>query len=146
MTKRVEKSDAEWRAELTPEQYKVTRQHGTERAGSSPLNGEKREGVFACVCCGEPLFSSDAKFESGTGWPSFFEPVNTGAVSEHDDRSFLMRRTEVRCAKCDAHLGHVFPDGPRPTGQRYCMNGVALDFKPGSQASEEDEANAARKA
>lgn len=146
MTKRVEKSDAEWRAELTPEQYKVTRQHGTERAGSSPLNGEKREGVFACVCCGEPLFSSDAKFEFGTGWPSFFEPVNTGAVSEHDDRSFLMRRTEVRCAKCDAHLGHVFPDGPRPTGQRYCMNGVALDFKPGSQASEEDEANAARKA
>jgi peptide-methionine (R)-S-oxide reductase len=132
MAERVEKTDAEWRAQLTPEQYKVTREHGTERAGASPLNNEKREGVFACVCCGEPLFSSGAKFESGTGWPSFYEPVSKDAVTEHDDRSFLMRRTEVRCAKCDAHLGHVFPDGPRPTGQRFCMNGVALDFKPGA--------------
>ncbi len=133
MSKRVEKTDAEWRAQLTPEQYKVTRQHGTERAGSSPLNEEKREGVFACVCCGEPLFASGSKFKSGTGWPSFYQPVNADAVSEHDDRSYLMRRTEVRCAKCDAHLGHVFPDGPRPTGQRYCMNGAALDFKPSSE-------------
>jgi peptide-methionine (R)-S-oxide reductase len=136
MTERVEKSDAEWRAELTPEQYKVTRQHGTERAGTSPLNKEKREGMFTCVCCGAPLFSSDTKFESGTGWPSFYRPVDDQAVTEHDDRSFLMRRTEVRCAKCDAHLGHVFPDGPQPTGQRYCMNGVALGFQPGREPGE----------
>jgi peptide-methionine (R)-S-oxide reductase len=133
MTGRVEKSKAEWQAQLTPEQYKVTRQHGTERAGASPLNNEKREGTFTCVCCGAPLFASDAKFESGTGWPSFYKPMSDDAVSEHSDRSFLMRRTEVRCARCDAHLGHVFPDGPRPTGQRYCMNGVALDFKPGGE-------------
>ena len=130
MTEHVEKSDEEWRAQLTPEQYKVTRKHGTERAGTSPLNNEKREGVFTCVCCGAPLFASGAKFDSGTGWPSFFKPVSGDAVTEHDDRSFLMRRTEVRCAKCDAHLGHVFPDGPKPTGQRYCMNGVALKFEP----------------
>ena len=136
MTERVEKSDAEWRAELTPEQYKVTRQHGTERAGTSPLNKEKREGMFTCVCCGAPLFSSDTKFESGTGWPSFYRPVDDQAVTEHDDRSFLMRRTEVQCAKCDAHLGHVFPDGPKPTGQRYCMNGVALGFQPGREPGE----------
>ncbi len=137
MSRRVEKTEAEWRAQLTPEQYKVTREHGTERAGGSPLNREKREGVFACVCCGEPLFSSSAKFELGTGWPSFFEPMNSDAVTEHDDRSYLMRRTEVRCAKCDAHLGHVFPDGPRPTGQRFCMNGAALDFKPSSGSKRE---------
>jgi peptide-methionine (R)-S-oxide reductase len=137
MTEHVEKSDAEWRAELTPEQYKVTRQHGTERAGTSPLNNEKREGVFTCVCCGAPLFESDAKFESGTGWPSFYEPMSDDAVTAHEDGSFLMRRTEVRCARCDAHLGHVFPDGPQPTGQRYCMNGVALDFKPISNTAGE---------
>jgi peptide-methionine (R)-S-oxide reductase len=137
MTERVEKSDAEWRAQLTPEQYKVTRGHGTERAGTSPLNDEKREGVFTCVCCGAPLFASDAKFDSGTGWPSFYEPMNDDAVTEHEDRSFLMRRTEVRCARCDAHLGHVFPDGPQPTGQRFCMNGVALNFKPKGEAAGE---------
>ena len=137
MTDRVEKSDAEWRAQLTPEQYKVTRGHGTERAGTSPLNNEKREGVFTCVCCGAPLFASGAKFESGTGWPSFYKPMNGDAVTEHEDRSFLMRRTEVRCARCDAHLGHVFPDGPRPTGQRFCMNGVALNFKPKGDAAGE---------
>jgi len=137
MTEHVEKSYAEWRAELTPEQYKVTRQHGTERAGTSPLNNEKREGVFTCVCCGAPLFESDAKFESGTGWPSFYEPMSDDAVTAHEDGSFLMRRTEVRCARCDAHLGHVFPDGPQPTGQRYCMNGVALDFKPKSKTAGE---------
>ncbi|MGO8951994.1 MAG: peptide-methionine (R)-S-oxide reductase MsrB [Rhodomicrobium sp.] len=134
MKERIHKSDAEWREQLTPEQYKVTRQHGTERAGTSALNNEKREGVFTCVCCGEPLFASDAKFESGTGWPSFFKPVEGEAVTEHDDRSFLMHRTEVRCARCDAHLGHVFPDGPKPTGLRYCMNGSALGFKPGHAA------------
>jgi peptide-methionine (R)-S-oxide reductase len=140
MTERVEKSDAEWRAQLTPEQYKVTREHGAERAGTSPLNNEKREGVFTCVCCGAPLFTSDAKFESGTGWPSFYKPMNDDAVTEHEDRSFLMRRTEVRCARCDAHLGHVFPDGPRPTGQRFCMNGVALNFKPKGEAAGESPA------
>jgi peptide-methionine (R)-S-oxide reductase len=126
----VQKSDAEWREQLTPEQYKVARQHGTERAFTSPLNDEKRDGTFRCVCCDAPLFATDAKFESGTGWPSFTAPVDADAVSEHDDRSFFMRRTEVRCASCDAHLGHVFPDGPQPTGQRYCMNGVAMTFTP----------------
>jgi peptide-methionine (R)-S-oxide reductase len=129
-TTRVSKTDEEWRQHLTPEQYHVTRQHGTERAFSNPLNGEKREGIFKCVCCGAPLFSSDTKFDSGTGWPSFWAPVEREAVSEHDDRSWLMRRTEVRCAACDAHLGHVFPDGPKPTGARYCMNGSALRFDP----------------
>ena len=115
------KTDAEWKAQLSPEAYYVTRKHGTERAFTSPLNKEKREGVYHCIGCGEPLFSSQAKFESGTGWPSFTSPVSSEAVSEHDDRSLFMRRTEVRCAKCDAHLGHVFRDGPRPTGLRYCM-------------------------
>lgn len=127
---KIEKSDAEWRAELTPEQYRVTRKHGTERAGTSPLNGEKRAGTYACVCCGQPLFRSEAKFESGTGWPSFTQPMAENAIDEHVDRSFFMRRTETRCSRCDAHLGHVFPDGPKPTGLRYCMNGVALDFQP----------------
>jgi peptide-methionine (R)-S-oxide reductase len=126
------RAEADWKAQLSPEAYHVTRQHGTERAFTSPLNAEKRDGVYRCVCCGEPLFASDAKFDSGTGWPSFFKPLAEGAVSEHEDRSFMMRRVEVRCAKCDAHLGHVFPDGPRPTGLRYCMNGVALDFEPKS--------------
>jgi peptide-methionine (R)-S-oxide reductase len=129
-TNRVSKTDEEWRQQLTPEQYYVTRQHGTERAFSNPLNGEKREGMFNCICCGAPLFSSDTKFDSGTGWPSFWAPIEKGAVSEHDDRSWLMRRTEVRCATCDGHLGHVFPDGPKPTGARYCMNGTALKFDP----------------
>ena len=127
---KVVKTDAEWREQLTPEQYHVTRRHGTERAFTSPLNDEKREGTFSCVCCGAPVFDARAKFDSGTGWPSFFEPVDGEAVSEHEDNSFFMRRTEVRCAKCDAHLGHVFPDGPHPTGLRYCINGVALDFDP----------------
>ncbi len=126
------KTDAEWKSQLSPEAYYVTRKHGTERAFTSPLNKEKREGVYQCVCCGEPLFSSQAKFESGTGWPSFTQPVSDEAVSEHEDRALFMRRTEVRCARCDAHLGHVFPDGPKPTGLRYCMNGVAMDFEPKS--------------
>ena len=124
------KTDAEWRSELSPDVYTVTRKHGTERAFTSPMNTEKRDGVYTCVCCGEPLFASDAKFNSGTGWPSFTKPADEASVSEHEDRSLLMRRTEVRCAKCDAHLGHVFPDGPEPTGIRYCINGVALDFEP----------------
>jgi peptide-methionine (R)-S-oxide reductase len=128
---KVIKTDEEWRKQLTPEQYHVTRQHGTERAFSSPLNNEKRAGMFNCVCCGAPLFPSGTKFESGTGWPSFWAPVSKDAVSEHDDRAWFMRRTEVRCATCDAHLGHVFPDGPKPTGARYCMNGAALKFAPG---------------
>jgi peptide-methionine (R)-S-oxide reductase len=126
----VQKSDAEWREQLTPEQYHVTRKHGTERAFTSPLNDEKRDGTFRCVCCDAPLFDAGTKFESGTGWPSFTAPASAEAVSEHDDRSFFMRRTEVRCANCDAHLGHVFPDGPHPTGLRYCMNGVAMTFTP----------------
>ena len=125
----VQKKDEDWRQTLTPEQFHVLREHGTERPGTSPLNAEKRSGTFACAGCGQPLFSSDTKFESGTGWPSFFAPLE-GAVETKSDRSLFMTRTEVQCAKCGGHLGHVFPDGPRPTGERYCMNGVALRFDP----------------
>ena len=124
------KTKDDWRRELSPEAYHVTREHGTERPWTSPLNGEKREGMFACVCCGTALFASPDKFDSGTGWPSFTKPARGEAVAEHDDSSFFMRRTEVRCAECEAHLGHVFPDGPKPTGLRYCINGVALAFEP----------------
>jgi len=124
----VKKSDAEWKKELDPLQHHVLRDHGTERPFTSPLLQEKRGGTFNCVACGAPLFPSDTKFESGTGWPSFYAPVSKDAVREIHDDSYGMRRTEIRCANCDAHLGHVFPDGPRPTGQRYCMNGCALDF------------------
>ncbi|WP_088343011.1 MULTISPECIES: peptide-methionine (R)-S-oxide reductase MsrB [Rhodomicrobium] len=126
----IKKSDAEWKAQLSPEAYYVTRKHGTERAFTSPLNAEKRTGTYHCVACGEALFSSEAKFESGTGWPSFYKPAEGAAVGEKEDRSLFMRRTEVHCARCEAHLGHVFPDGPRPTGLRYCINGVALEFAP----------------
>jgi peptide-methionine (R)-S-oxide reductase len=124
-----EKTDVEWREALTPQQYKVLRQHGTEPAGSSPLNIEKRDGVFSCAGCGQPLFTADTKFESGTGWPSFFEPLEN-SVETTTDQTFGMTRVEVHCKKCGGHLGHVFPDGPRPTGMRYCMNGVALAFDP----------------
>jgi peptide-methionine (R)-S-oxide reductase len=122
-------SDAEWRMRLTPEQYNVLRKHGTERAGTSPLNREKRKGTFACAGCDLPLFSSDAKFESGTGWPSFYKPLDD-AIETKTDRSFFMTRTEVHCKRCLGHLGHVFEDGPPPTGLRYCMNGVAMKFEP----------------
>ena len=122
-------SDEEWRTRLTPEQFHILRQHGTERAGTSPLNYEKRTGVFACAACAAPLFDSDTKYESGSGWPSFWAP-REGAVATKEDRSHGMRRIEVMCANCGGHLGHVFPDGPKPTGQRFCLNGAALDFRP----------------
>ncbi len=134
---RVVKSDAQWRAQLTPEQYEVTRGHGTECAFSGPHLSQKEPGLYRCVCCEAPLFRSNAKFESGTGWPSFFQPVDAEAVSEYHDHSYGMRRVEVRCATCDAHLGHVFPDGPPPTRLRFCINGVALAFQADAPSGEE---------
>ncbi|HWF85875.1 MAG TPA: peptide-methionine (R)-S-oxide reductase MsrB [Vicinamibacterales bacterium] len=125
----VEKTAGDRKKSLTPEQFHVLREHGTERAGSSPLNHEKRSGIFRCAGCGTPLFTSDTKFESGTGWPSFFQPID-GAILTTTDTSYGMRRVEVQCAQCGGHLGHVFPDGPPPTGQRYCMNGASLAFEP----------------
>lgn len=125
----VEKPEEEWRQELPSDTYRVLRKHGTEPPGSSPLNHEKREGMYRCAGCGQPLFDSKTKYESGSGWPSFYAP-KSGAVETSLDRSLLMSRTEVHCARCGGHLGHVFPDGPAPTGQRYCMNGVALKFQP----------------
>src|SRR5271154_2818756 len=125
----VDKSEDEWRRELPPDAYKVLRAHGTERAGTSPLNEEHRAGMFRCAACGQELFTSDTKFDSGSGWPSVFKPL-AGAVGTSTDKSLLMQRTEVHCSRCGSHLGHVFPDGPRPTGERYCMNGVALKFEP----------------
>jgi peptide-methionine (R)-S-oxide reductase len=125
----VEKTDEEWKKSLTPEQFHVLREHGTERAGTSPLNVEKREGIFMCGACGQPLFTSDTKYESGTGWPSFYRPIE-GAIGTTTDRSYGMTRVEAHCSQCGGHLGHVFPDGPKPTGDRYCMNGVALKFVP----------------
>jgi peptide-methionine (R)-S-oxide reductase len=126
---KVLRSDDEWRAQLSPEAYKVTRQHGTERAFTHD-DFPKGPGMFSCVCCGADLFDAASKFDSGTGWPSFWQPMSPAAVGESEDRSWFMRRTEVHCARCDAHLGHVFPDGPRPTGLRYCINGVALTHRP----------------
>lgn len=126
----IAKTEAEWREELTPEQFQVLRKHGTERAGTSPLDKTYDQGTYVCAGCGAPLFSSETKFNSGTGWPSFYAPLDN-SVETSVDRSLFMTRTEVHCQRCGGHLGHVFNDGPAPTGQRYCMNGVALEFKPG---------------
>ena len=126
---KVIKTEAEWQAQLSDLAYKVTRKHGTERAFTND-NFPKSPGTYMCVCCGLPLFDQTTKFDSGTGWPSFFAPLSAQAVGESEDRGFFTRRTEVHCARCDAHLGHVFPDGPAPTGLRYCMNGVSLTFEP----------------
>lgn len=136
---KMEKSAAQWRAELSPEQYRIARLGGTEPPFSSPYNNEKRSGLYRCVCCGEPLFTSNAKYESGSGWPSFFEPVADDVVAEAPDHKLAMPRTEIRCARCDAHLGHVFPDGPQPTGLRYCTNGGALAFEPEADETGADE-------
>ncbi|MBD2251885.1 peptide-methionine (R)-S-oxide reductase MsrB [Nostoc parmelioides] len=125
----IAKSEQEWQTILTPEQFRVLRKHGTERAFTSPLDKEYSEGTYVCAGCGQPLFTSDTKFNSGTGWPSFFTPIE-GAIATTTDRSFFMTRVEVHCSRCGGHLGHVFDDGPAPTGKRYCMNGVSLKFEP----------------
>lgn len=130
MAKKITKTEDEWTKQLGYEAFKVVRLKGTERAGTSQLNGEKRDGIFVCSGCSAPMFASDAKFESGTGWPSFYQPVADGAIEEEVDKEFFMTRTEVHCATCDGHLGHVFPDGPQPTGLRYCINGLSLKFEP----------------
>jgi peptide-methionine (R)-S-oxide reductase len=130
---RVEMDDAEWRNRLTPERYAVLRQKGTEPAWSGELLHVDGSGTFVCAGCGAPLFSSDTKFESGTGWPSFYQAVADGTIEEHVDRTFGMRRTEITCARCGGHLGHVFPDGPAPTGQRYCVNSLSLEYEPDSE-------------
>ncbi len=133
---KVRKHDDVWREQLTPMQYKITRKQGTEPAFTGPFWDEKAPGLYSCICCAAPLFDAAAKYDSGTGWPSFFQPVAATAVEEHADGWLLLRRVEVRCARCDAHLGHVFRDGPRPTGRRYCMNGHALAFDPRANRAE----------